>query len=90
RPSVKASKTYGNNWWKWWVSLQPEWRGRGNHLTKWNPQDDWAALKVPGKNGIASVLAALFWWAIAVDEKKVKHSVRLEWQSAAHDVRWAM
>ncbi|KAJ7572779.1 hypothetical protein C8J56DRAFT_806466 [Mycena floridula] len=70
RPSIRPSKTYANAWWKWWVSLQPEWRGRGNRPTKWNVQDDWEALKVPGKNGMTSVLAGLFWWAITVDKVK--------------------
>ncbi|KAJ7573908.1 hypothetical protein C8J56DRAFT_803682 [Mycena floridula] len=59
--SVKPTKTYMNAWWKWWMSLQPEWRGRGDRPLKWKLQDDWNSLKVPRKNGMTSVLAALFW-----------------------------
>ncbi|KAJ7585540.1 hypothetical protein C8J56DRAFT_1052846 [Mycena floridula] len=91
RPSVKASKTYTSAWWKWWYSLQPEWRKKGHERpSRWNEEEDWESLKVPGRNGMAGILAALFWWAIAADDEKVQHSVRMDWVSAASDLQWAL
>ncbi|KAJ7586188.1 hypothetical protein C8J56DRAFT_1052558 [Mycena floridula] len=74
RPAVKASKTYASAWWKWWYSLQPEWRRKGHERpSRWNEEDDWEALK-----------------AIAADDDKISHSIRMDWVSAAGDLQWAL
>jgi hypothetical protein len=71
RPIANLAR-YQEDWWAWWTELQPPWRGswRGQTSEKSAvPADaDWGKLVVPGQNGLLSVVATLYWWAVA--EKK--------------------
>ncbi|KAJ3505719.1 hypothetical protein NLJ89_g7270 [Agrocybe chaxingu] len=60
-------KTYEVQFVEWWTSLQPDWRlSDEDKLEKECEGDDWECLRLPGLNGIVSVVAALFFWALAL------------------------
>ncbi|KAJ7049319.1 hypothetical protein C8F01DRAFT_1093506 [Mycena amicta] len=89
---IKLHKRYGEEFWIWWKFLQPQWR---KAKTNWPSMDavqdgdegDWAALTVPGKNGLVSVVASLYWWG---REGVEGGSVSPGWSSAVKDVTWAL
>ncbi|KAF9502209.1 hypothetical protein BDN71DRAFT_1515911 [Pleurotus eryngii] len=76
-PTLSDVDKFGDNWWRWWISLQPEWRGVASEesaLERRHRQADkavscaaaaWEELDKPGRNGFLSPIAALFWWASA-------------------------
>ncbi|KAJ7615075.1 hypothetical protein DFH06DRAFT_1013683 [Mycena polygramma] len=80
---------FEQKWWKWWTALQPSWRGswRGRSSSApCAPQGGgWESLAVPGRNGLLSVVATLYWWGCA--EKKDGIEARsAEWEEAAAEV----
>ncbi|KAG5222646.1 hypothetical protein IMY05_C2442000500 [Salix suchowensis] len=76
-PTLSDVDKFGDNWWRWWISLQPEWRGvvsEESALERRHRRADkavscaaaaWEELDKPGRNGFLSPIAALFWWASA-------------------------
>ncbi|KAJ7029032.1 hypothetical protein C8F04DRAFT_963367 [Mycena alexandri] len=94
-PKIPSLAVYERDWWKGWATLQPQWRvespGRSNpFLRETYPAlspDNWNPLRVPGQNGMLSVVAALYWWGLknsAVGEREDKES----WSEAVADVKW--
>lgn len=85
RPKIKNVKTFSSEFTAWWASLQPGWRTKdadGNWI-----QDsgvDWNDLRCPGKNGLLSVVAALFFWGRAVQTSR--SAARYTWENAMNDV----
>jgi hypothetical protein len=77
--TLKGLETQFNTW---WVRLQPEWRVSNGKLVRGNIGGSWDSLRFPGQNGLQSVLAALFFWGIALKEKSVE---RKRWVSAVED-----
>ena len=64
------------------MSIQPDWRVSNGKLLVNAVDGDWEPLRRPGQNGLVSVLAALFYWGLAVndDPRRMK-----EWISAVKD-----
>ncbi|KAF8905829.1 hypothetical protein CPB84DRAFT_568052 [Gymnopilus junonius] len=80
---------------QWWVSLQPEWRvlnaDKSELVKEMNEKDDSGSfdeLRLPGKNGVVSVLAALYYWGLAVKGKNPKSKARQKWLEAVEDCHW--
>ena len=77
---------YASQWRLWWAGLQPSRRSRdvnGNFLSMGSAE--WDLLKVPGKNGVLTLLVSLSWWcdiSTAVTERDRK--------AAVSDVAWVL
>ncbi|KAG2045966.1 hypothetical protein BDR06DRAFT_1015142 [Suillus hirtellus] len=92
RPVIPDIEKYVTQWWHWWAAVQPSWRNIGtpdfSNPDKLDRQDgDWDALSKPGKNGFLSILATIYWWALANDSQGWKHAA---WAIAVADVHWVM
>jgi hypothetical protein len=82
RPIIKDANEFEEQFWCWWTSVQPEWR---KDLEQ--GEGDWQVLQKPGANGIISVLAALFYWGIALGDRQESS---LGWLRALGDVKWVL
>ncbi|KAJ7068956.1 hypothetical protein B0H15DRAFT_764748, partial [Mycena belliarum] len=97
-PPIGSIAKYEESWWRWWGGLQPDWRvshaGRpGQFARVMGPGSDdtnsWATLRHPGVNGVLSLLASLYWWGKAVQEKQPSNKEEMEsWVEAIGDVKW--
>jgi hypothetical protein len=56
RPIIKNANEFKEQFWCWWISVQPKWRKDLKQR-----EGDWQVLQKPRVNGIISVLAALFY-----------------------------
>ncbi|KAH7904749.1 hypothetical protein BJ138DRAFT_1018673 [Hygrophoropsis aurantiaca] len=97
RPAhIRDLKAFEASFWKWWRSLQPEWRIEEGEekLSVEEGHADWELLKVFGANGITSVVAALFFWGRHACEDGATAAVTTRntntWLSAANDVSWVL
>ncbi|KAJ7741396.1 hypothetical protein DFH07DRAFT_705624, partial [Mycena maculata] len=91
-PVVHDTEKYGIQWWRWWDSLQPEWRTKEPDRKTWvvggEYGADWDSLAYWGVNGLLSVVASLYFWGCAVageEEETVE-----EWECAINNVAWMM
>ncbi|KAF9038719.1 hypothetical protein BJ165DRAFT_1352588, partial [Panaeolus papilionaceus] len=66
---------------RWWVSLQPDWRVKDSVVVGGQIDGDWKGLVYPGINGLLSVVACLFFWGMACDTAGDKRA----WVSAFLD-----
>ncbi|KAJ7086892.1 hypothetical protein B0H15DRAFT_781927 [Mycena belliarum] len=96
-PGIRSLAVFDATWWRWWGSLQPEWRSKcrgtpGKFERDVYPDshgDTWSSLRHPGQNGVLSVVASLYWWG----KKVTTDGVREDWESwtdAMRDVRWML
>ncbi|KAJ6505488.1 hypothetical protein C8R45DRAFT_817264 [Mycena sanguinolenta] len=79
------------DFWKWWGSLQPEWRVKGANGS-WVIGEEYGgewedALLHWGVNSTLSVVACLFFWGCAVCESS---DLCARWETAVHDVAWIL
>jgi len=82
RPNIADLPGFERQFQQWWVTIQPVWRVSDRKLLKDVVNGDWDSLRRPGLNGIVSVLAALFYWGLAVKQKPGKKKV---WMAAVED-----
>ncbi|KAJ3478929.1 hypothetical protein NLJ89_g12358 [Agrocybe chaxingu] len=68
RPSDPDAKADEEKFKAWWASLQPAWRVVNGRVGK-SMNGDWNALRLPGINGIQSIVAALFFWGLSASPK---------------------
>jgi hypothetical protein len=89
RPDISNVKVFEKEFNAWWIHLQPDWRIAGGKLLYGSndPDGDWDCLRLPGKNGLQSVLAGLFYWGIASQKKAVHQKV---WISALKDCHFVI
>lgn len=94
---------YKTAFWKWWLTLQPLFRGadatEDGKLRMVQPQavEEWKKLDGTGPNGVLNVLASLFFWAhpimklpnITYREKQTRERELLKWTEAITDVEFA-
>jgi hypothetical protein len=66
----------------WWTAIQPAWRIVDGQVDTSITQGDWASLRLPGLNGILSVVGALFFWGLAAQGKTAPHAA---WLAAVKD-----
>ncbi|KAF9481575.1 hypothetical protein BDN70DRAFT_783689, partial [Pholiota conissans] len=62
RPDLGALPAFEKGFRVWWANLQPEWQCEGSTKILKQQQGDLDNLHRLGKNGLVSVLAALFFW----------------------------
>lgn len=85
RPSIDLEK-YPAQFSQWWRSLQPGWRIRkGKGLVK--DSGDLEVLRRSGSNGMLSVMAALFFWGVALGPARAGN---LAWCDEVRDVKWVL
>ncbi|KAJ7058988.1 hypothetical protein C8F01DRAFT_1085448 [Mycena amicta] len=90
---TKLHKRYDEEFWIWWKVLQPQWRKAKTDwpamdaVQKGNEGESWTTLRVPGKNGLVSVVASLYWWG---RDGVLKEGPVPEWSRAVKDVTWAL
>lgn len=88
RPSLKNLEAFQNNFWTWWMSLQPDWRRvEGSKVLERRGEEDWDVLQCPGQNGVLSVIAALFFWGL---EAVGSGSAEEAWDVVVDDVLYAI
>jgi len=73
---IVDTELFGQQWWAWWLSLQPDSRKRHDEPTA---DMDWAKVQKPGKNGFLLIMLALVWWGAASNREG-------EWLKAVADV----
>ncbi|KAJ7680856.1 hypothetical protein DFH06DRAFT_973093, partial [Mycena polygramma] len=91
---ISDIKGFEAEWWTWWTRLQPAWREPGRERRKAGKTEtvpegaNWGTLASPGKNGILSVVASLYWWAVAEREEGKGSSGG--WEDAVADTTWVV
>ncbi|KAJ7061108.1 hypothetical protein C8F01DRAFT_1252747 [Mycena amicta] len=87
--TVGNESLYGRQWWAWWNKTQPGWREIENDCPKREERNGrpWGAMVAPGKNGILSVLASLYWWGGSL--RRVGSATQ-SWMDALEDVTWVL
>ncbi|KAJ7582410.1 hypothetical protein C8J56DRAFT_894322 [Mycena floridula] len=94
RPHITSLKTFAMDWWSWWQLQQPSWRKMGGMVKyDWDQGeygDEWVSLRLPGKNGLASIVMALIWWGQDLKEAEKEKMVATSymWDMALRDVIW--
>jgi len=73
QPTIADLSDYKGEFNSWWKSFQLTWRISNNEVDKTLIQGDWDCLRIPGLNGVISVVVALFYWELALEEKLVYH-----------------
>ncbi|KAJ7061134.1 hypothetical protein C8F01DRAFT_987627 [Mycena amicta] len=88
--NVGNEATFGGNWWTWWVTMQPAWRELvdGTPKREMDEGANWGGMVVPGKNGMLSVIAGLYWWGYSMRRQCVRLWAR--WKDAVRDVVWVL
>ncbi|KAJ7120548.1 hypothetical protein C8R43DRAFT_839723, partial [Mycena crocata] len=62
------AKTYVDNWWLWWRSIQPGERDWVGGMLTWPNKITWGSLTgLCGKNGFMQIMASLLFWGIEED-----------------------
>lgn len=93
-PDIGADliENYSSQWWQWWTSLQPDWRGQDSSALLWDApasgEIDWSATRKGGSNGLFVVLISLGQWFLGA-----KHNGGCgieECERALDDVIWVL
>jgi len=84
RPIITDVPKYAASFWEWWSFIQPDWRLEDGQLVRERVVGDWEALRLPGINGVVSVVVALFYWGLEVLEDSRGQS---RWVSAVEECR---
>jgi hypothetical protein len=62
---IRNTAIFGQQWWDWWLSLQPKSRicgTIGNNTLLPTLRMDWSHLQKSGKNRFLLIMLALVWW----------------------------
>jgi len=86
-PSAINLAKYQKDFWAWWEKIQPDGRKVKLDTSLRLVSGDWAALDKPGANGVASVMAALFFWGSALRDDPGQAA---SWNCALDDVSWVL
>jgi len=83
RPAIASVDRFETSYKLWWASLQPDWRvDASGEVTFAKTSGDWDVIRKPGRNGILSVTAALFFWGIKVKDTEDING----WENAVDDL----
>lgn len=87
RPTIGSADSYATSYQLWWASLQPKWRlSASGEIAYEKAEGDWDVIRKPGKNGLLSVAAALFFWGLSVkDTDKAKG-----WETSVADLLFVL
>ena len=84
RPAIKSTSEFQATFAKWWESLQPDWRlSASGEVIVSELAGDWGGLRKAGRNGILSVMAALFFWGFSL--KGMVNAEHEGWRMATDD-----
>ncbi|KAJ7858431.1 hypothetical protein B0H13DRAFT_1901814 [Mycena leptocephala] len=83
-PPIADVEEFAEQWREWWRVLNPEWRVGDKGKMRREGGSDWGALKVPGVNGLLSVLMCLKWWKGVLAAGAGDSG----WKDAVDDVTW--
>ncbi|KDR65749.1 hypothetical protein GALMADRAFT_217423 [Galerina marginata CBS 339.88] len=83
RPVIDDLPGYEKAFNKWWYYIQPQWRQSHNDRVINKVAGDLDSLRKPGVNGLFSVLAALFFWGLALEKAGTRD--RKRWRDAVAD-----
>ncbi|THU76695.1 hypothetical protein K435DRAFT_569130, partial [Dendrothele bispora CBS 962.96] len=77
----------------WWNELMPVWRKVGTEELegcewKKKAEGDWCLLKMPGNNGLYSILACMRWWLLMEEHQTAKASSA--WKQMLEEVVWVI
>ncbi|PPR04509.1 hypothetical protein CVT24_013115 [Panaeolus cyanescens] len=87
RPDIRNIGEYEASFDAWWSSMQPDWRLERGKVNRDLVDGDWSDLRLPGLNGLVSVVAALFYWGLAVNGNKTR---TVAWQKSVRDCTTAL
>ncbi|PPQ77783.1 hypothetical protein CVT26_005395 [Gymnopilus dilepis] len=80
-------REFGQQFWAWWASLQPDWRKISPHTSERDISGSWDALDISGANGWPSVIASLVFWGNELGSDR-RHM--LTFNNAVADVCWVL
>ena len=83
--AIKDLPKYVQQYRTWYISLQPDVRGRTWPLARRSNNTQWASMMFGGRNGVLLVIMALLWWSRAVSTD-VQQS---ELEDALQDLVWS-
>ncbi|KAF8160584.1 hypothetical protein BJ912DRAFT_833782, partial [Pholiota molesta] len=89
RPKNVKLESFDRMFWVWWRSLQPDWRTDDGSGVLPRTAGDLDAIRKPGKNGILSVLAMVFFWGLATEQEEGDGG-KQAWKAAVDDVDWVL
>ncbi|KAF7969170.1 hypothetical protein HWV62_28178 [Athelia sp. TMB] len=102
KPEVLDVPAMEQSWWKYWLALQPTWRGDTPPLLAPNISDlspsqmNWGPLVFPGLNGMLGIVACLYWWGrttLGLTSKSVpedKRGTLQGWRAAVSDTAYVL
>jgi len=71
RPAIESTLEFEKAYMSWWKELQPDWRMSSSRQIAYSKVDgDWDGIRTAGRNGLLSVVAALFFWGVALKKTK--------------------
>ncbi|KAJ7092022.1 hypothetical protein B0H15DRAFT_799760 [Mycena belliarum] len=80
--------TYTDEWWAWWISLQPPERMCVGGMLTTPTEMSWGKLpKMCGRNGFMQVMASLFFWGM---DNERRGQTDPEWEIGVDDVHWLL
>ncbi|KAJ6467619.1 hypothetical protein C8R47DRAFT_990325 [Mycena vitilis] len=82
-PAIPNVEKYGEEWWEWWVDINPAWRQKKRPMKRGNGPS-WSCLDLNGPNGFLNVLMGLKWWRDKLEDASP------EWEEAVDDVTWVL
>ncbi|KAJ7578935.1 hypothetical protein C8J56DRAFT_797063 [Mycena floridula] len=87
-PTVTDVERFADSWWTWWIYLNPDWREKSEDGTRLltGGAGKWEKLRLPGLNGVFSVVSCLGWWLSALEGSTPGEA----WNSAAEEVLWVL
>ncbi|PPQ78995.1 hypothetical protein CVT26_003941 [Gymnopilus dilepis] len=86
RPNIDVNK-FQSDFWAWYCNIQPKWRSISDGNTPMEVRGKWDEVDVPGVNGWPSVVAALFFWGVALGQARNQSD---SWYSAVNDAYWVL
>ena len=87
RPAISSVDRFETSYKLWWASLQPDWRvSPSGEVAFAETSGNWDVIRKPGKNGILSVAAALFFWGLKVKDTEDTNG----WETAVEDLLVAL
>ena len=71
RPAIESTLEFEKAYMSWWKELQPDWRMSSSRQIAYSKVDgDWDGIRTASRNGLLSVVAALFFWGVALKKTK--------------------
>lgn len=86
RPVITSTVDFEEAYMSWWKELQPPWRMSCSGEIVYSKVDgDWGGMRTAGRNGLLSVVAALFFWGVALKKTKKTPQEDKGWKVGTDD-----